>query len=55
MAVTLYNILELQKPQLNQLHGHSAPVICADWNYNETLLASGDEHGAVILWKRAPI
>lgn len=39
-------------PCINTLQGHGAPVFDVAWNYNESLLASCDETGVVILWKR---
>lgn len=55
MAVSLYNIFETQKPAINQLQGHSAPVLSVAWNPTETFLASGDEQGVVIVWKSATV
>lgn len=37
---------------INELQGHGGVVYDVAWNYNETLLASCDETGTVILWKR---
>uniref|UniRef100_A0A6A7FTL0 WD repeat-containing protein 13 n=1 Tax=Hirondellea gigas TaxID=1518452 RepID=A0A6A7FTL0_9CRUS len=41
-----------QRPVVNKLQGHSAPVLCPAFNYTESLLATGDASGIVILWKR---
>ena len=34
------------------LQGHMAPVVDVSWSFDETLLASCDCDGAVIIWKR---
>lgn len=35
------------------LKGHRAPVCCVAWDYDESLLASADAAGVVIVWERA--
>ncbi|XP_065659902.1 WD repeat-containing protein 13 isoform X2 [Hydra vulgaris] len=50
-SVYFFNIDEPLKP-INTLLGHSAPVLDVCWNYDESLLASCDAEGTVIIWKR---
>jgi WD40 repeat protein len=40
------------RPLINALHGHTAPVLDVAWAFDETLLASSDLSGLVIVWKR---
>lgn len=37
---------------VNQLKGHSAPVLSVCWNYDESILGTADATGVVIFWKR---
>lgn len=37
---------------ITKLMGHTSPVLDVSWSYDETLLASCDKQGYVILWKR---
>jgi len=50
---TIY-IFDIQRdsPPINELQGHTGVVYDVTWNYDETLLASCDSTGTVILWKR---
>lgn len=43
------------KSYVNTLQGHSAAVLGVSFNYNESLLATSDLEGLVIIWKRADL
>lgn len=40
---------------VNSLKGHRSPVACVAWDYDESLLASADASGVVIVWERAAV
>ncbi|XP_063229525.1 WD repeat-containing protein 13-like isoform X2 [Bacillus rossius redtenbacheri] len=40
------------KPCVNKLQGHACPTLGVSFNYDESLLATSDYQGLVILWKR---
>lgn len=42
----------LDKSAVNRLQGHGAPVTDVAFNHDESILASGDAKGTVIIWKR---
>ena len=52
MCVYFFDIEKESKPCVNKLQGHSAPVLDVCFNCDESLLASGDATGTVIVWKR---
>lgn len=55
-AVLLYDVTRPAKTALvNSLQGHTAPVLDVSWAYDETLLASSDASGVVILWRRVAV
>jgi len=54
-GVMIFNVMNKQKPLINKLQGHSAPVLSICWAYDESLLASSAADGTVIVWKRAPV
>lgn len=54
-TINIFDIVRFgtpKNPLINSLNGHNAPVLDVAWAYDETLLASCDSHGVVILWKR---
>eukprot|EP01095_Lingulamoeba_sp_RSL-Kostka_P000722 TRINITY_DN11003_c0_g1_i2.p1 TRINITY_DN11003_c0_g1~~TRINITY_DN11003_c0_g1_i2.p1 ORF type:complete len:401 (-),score=119.35 TRINITY_DN11003_c0_g1_i2:77-1168(-) len=56
MNICIYDVLRQQStPPVNSLMGHSDSVTDVCFNYNESLLGSGDKSGTVILWKRIVI
>lgn len=52
MCVYFFDIGKDKKACVNKLLGHSAPVLDVCFNYDESLLASCDAQGMVIIWKR---
>lgn len=42
MTVYFFDVERAEKPCVNKLLGHSAPVLDVCWNYDESLLASCD-------------
>ncbi|XP_033118477.1 WD repeat-containing protein 13-like [Anneissia japonica] len=52
MCVYFFDIERSTKPCVNKLQGHSGPVLSVSFNYDESLLASSDCNGLVIIWKR---
>ena len=47
MAVYFFDVDRAEKPCVNKLLGHSAPVLDVCWNYDESLLASCDTEVAL--------
>ncbi|XP_052266538.1 WD repeat-containing protein 13-like isoform X1 [Dreissena polymorpha] len=52
MCVYFFDIGKDKKACVNKLLGHSAPVLDVCFNCDESLLASCDAQGLVIIWKR---
>lgn len=52
MSVRIYDVMRAKNPLINCLQGHTAAVLDVAWNLDETLLASSDASGVVILWRR---
>ena len=52
MCVYFFDIERETRPCVNKLQGHSAPVLDVSFNCDESLLASCDAQGLVIVWKR---
>ncbi|XP_077979808.1 WD repeat-containing protein 13-like isoform X2 [Glandiceps talaboti] len=52
MCVYFFDVERANKPLVNKLQGHSKPVLDVSFNYDESLLASSDADGLVIIWKR---
>ncbi|XP_006824011.1 WD repeat-containing protein 13-like [Saccoglossus kowalevskii] len=52
MCVHFFDVERAKKPLINKLQGHSASVLSVSFNYDESLLASSDSDGLVIIWKR---
>lgn len=43
---------EATKNAVNKLQGHACPVLGVSFNYDESLLATSDQQGLLILWSR---
>lgn len=52
MCVYFFDVTKESKSCVNKLLGHSAPVLDVCFNCDESLLASCDAQGMVIIWKR---
>ena len=50
--VYFFDIERDRKPCINKLSGHSTAVLDVCFNQDESILASCDTTGTVILWKR---
>ncbi|KAJ9591246.1 hypothetical protein L9F63_002211, partial [Diploptera punctata] len=51
-CVYFLDIEREEKPCVNKLQGHACPVLGVSFNYDESLLATSDYQGLVIIWKR---
>uniref|UniRef100_A0A8D0HK84 WD repeat domain 13 n=1 Tax=Sphenodon punctatus TaxID=8508 RepID=A0A8D0HK84_SPHPU len=52
MCVYFFDVERATKAIVNKLQGHSAAVLDVGFNCDESLLASSDAKGMVIVWKR---
>ncbi|XP_034996712.1 WD repeat-containing protein 13 isoform X1 [Zootoca vivipara] len=52
MCVYFFDVERATKAIVNKLQGHSAAVLDVSFNCDESLLASSDAKGMVIVWKR---
>lgn len=52
-CVYFFDVERDEKPIVNKLQGHSCPVLGVSFNYDESLLATSDVQGLIIIWKRA--
>ena len=53
--VLVFDVCRKKNALINTLQGHNAPVLDVAWSFDETLLASCDLTGLVIVWKRKEI
>ncbi|PIO15195.1 hypothetical protein AB205_0102030 [Aquarana catesbeiana] len=52
MCVYFFDVERATKAIVNKLQGHSAAVLGISFNCDESLLASSDAKGMVIIWRR---
>ncbi|GBG75476.1 hypothetical protein CBR_g20107 [Chara braunii] len=50
-CINFYDFTRQSRPCVNKVQGHRAPVIDCAWNHGETMLATSDSGGLVIIWK----
>lgn len=53
-CVHIFDVCRERKPCVNSLQGHGSSVLDVCFNDDESLLASSDAQGTVIIWKRSP-
>lgn len=51
-CVYFFDVERNTKAIVNKLQGHSGPVLDVSFNCDESLLASSDATGMVIIWRR---
>ena len=51
-SVYFFDVAKDDKPCINTLQGHSGPVLDVSFAPDESMLASCDSTGIVIVWKR---
>lgn len=51
-SVLIYDVQKERQPCVNKLQGHTGAVLDAALNHEESLLASSDDSGMVIVWRR---
>lgn len=51
-SVYFIDIERESKACVNKLQGHACPVLGVSFNYDESLLATSDVQGLVIIWRR---
>lgn len=42
---------EGRRARVNRLQGHAAPTLALSFNYDESLLATADQQGLIIVWR----
>lgn len=47
----IYDMNNQESPVVTRLQGHNSPVMDVSINYDQSLMASGDHQGAVIVWR----
>lgn len=52
MCIYFFDVEKENKACINTLQGHSAPVLDVSFAPDESMLASCDMQGVVIVWKR---
>ena len=53
-SVYFYDVAGAGRGVVNRLLGHAGPVLSVAFSCDESLLASSDTHGTIIVWKREP-
>ena len=51
-GVYFFDVSRSSKSCINKLQAHSFPALAVAFNYDETFLATSDNSGLVIVWKR---
>jgi WD40 repeat protein len=52
-SLLFFDVERDSRPCINKLLGHSTSVVAISYSHDEKLLASADDSGQIIIWKKS--